>query len=535
MSYATQRDKLTRTPKIIVKLELDNSISDSGEEWHCFGATPIGQFFYPHEAKGGYSVTPTRMAIASGLGFRGHVKLKFKDFSIGSAGSYFPKLVAANEYYLDRKIKIYTGFYNKGDTFDIADFKEHLYFIKKIEGPDARGNVTITAADPLTLLDDDQAQAPAPSDGVLAGALTDSATGTLDITDNTGFSASGGVANLDGELVRYSGISGGTSIVTTERGAFGSEAKAHDSGDSVHNSYYVESANVVDVIRSLIEDYSPIDHASYIPDADWNTQRDDFLVGELVTGVISEPSNVKEIIESLCEQAYCSVWWDDVAQEIKLKAIGPTPTPNVTLNKTEHILEDGEKQKRDPTKAITEVWIYYGRRDHSKGKADPSNYEYRHIAVDADATTGHGKPKVKKIYASFIPGSGASSASKLGSRILAQNKTGEHKYEMQLDVKDADTAVGDTATIETNLIQDTNGAPLPSDFMIVEKQPITPTKYKYTGIKTGWLVGAKYGLVAPNSMADYTSASQADRLKYAFVADTSSEEMSNGDVPSLII
>ena len=536
MSYALEKDKLSRKPIVIVKLELDTTISDGGAEYHCYGVTPFGQLFYSHElgAAQNFKVTPTRMSIASGLGFRGHVTAKLKDFSFGSAGTYFGRLLASNPYYLDRKLKVYIGFYD-GITFDWANFKEHLYFIKKIAGPDANGFVSITAADPLTLLDDDQAQAPETSDGELAGALTDSATGTLDITDNTGFSASGGVANIDGELVRYSGISGVDSIITTARGAFGSEAKAHDIEDSVRHCYYFENENVVDAIRSLIEDFSPIDHASYINDTAWNAERDNYLVGDLVTGVVTDPKDVKKIIEDLCKQAWISIWWDDIAQEIKLRAIGPTVAANISLNKHEHILDTGEAQRRDPTKAISEVWIYYGRIDHSTDETEPTNYTNLYVKPDAAATAGLGKPKIKKIFANYIPASGGSSVSKLASRIIAQNSQGLYEYKFHMDIKDADTTTGDAVTVTSDLIQGADGIEIPTNFMIVERDQIAPTKYQYSAIKTGFLTGANYGLIAPDSMLNYTAESSANQATYAFIADTSTEEMSNGDDPTLII
>jgi hypothetical protein len=534
MTYAAEKDKLSRKPFTIIKIEMDTTISDGGAEYHCYGVTPFGQLFYSHDIKNGYNPTPTKMSIASGLGFRGHISVKLNDFSFGDTGTYFGRLLANNPYYLDRKIKVYTGFYD-GVTFDWANFKEHLYFIKKIVGPDSKGFVTITAADPLTLLDDDQAQAPAHSDGTLAGPLTDSATGTISVTDNTGFDSGGGVANFDGELVKYSGLSAGTSLVVTERGSFGSEAKAHEADEAVRNCYHFDGLNVVDVVRSLIEDFSPIDHANYIDDTAWNLERDNYLIGDLVTGVISDPTDVKSIVEDLCKQAWLSLWWDDTEQTIKLKAIGPNVTANTAINKNEHILESGEKQKRDPTKAISEVWIYYGRIDLSKDATEPKNYSSLYIDLDADATTGHLKPKIKKIFAKAIPASGGSSVSKLASRILSQNKIGLHEYAFELDIKDADVTTGEAVTVSTDLIQGVDGVEVPTNFMVVERDKIGDTKYQYKAIKTGFLEGANYGVVAPNGTLDYLSETAENKAKYCFIASDVDSKMSNDDDPTLII
>lgn len=530
MTHATEKAKLTRRPMSIVKLELDTTISPGGSEYHCNGRSPLGTLIYSSIADNGVNITPTRLAVGSGLGFRGYVNVTMRDFSFGSAGTYFGRLLANNPYYLDRKLKVYTGFYD-GLIFDWSNFKEHLYFIKKIDGPDAQGRVTIQAADPLTQLDEDQALIPETPDAKLASALNSSATGTINITDNAGFSASGGIAQIDDEYVAYSGVSGGASIVVTARAQYGTVAAAHDADAPVGACYSYSAVNVVDVIRDLIEDFSPLDDASYIPDADWNYQRDTYLIGDTVTGVIPAGTPIKDEIESLCLQAWTSVWWDDEAQEVKLKAIGPNITAVASLNKNEHILDTAENLQRNPSKAVTEVWVYFGRINHAADETEPKNYSNLYVTPDADATTGHGKAKVKKIFAKNVPASGTSTVNKLSQRILAQNKQGEITYTFQLDIKDSDVLTGDEVRVTTDRLQGTDGAPVESSFMVIERDYVKPTVLQMKAVKTGFLAGSNYRLIAPNSMSGvtYATASAAQRGSYAFVADTSTEEFSNGD------
>lgn len=536
MAYADEIAKLSRQPFTIVKLELDTSISEGGSEYHCQGRSPLGQLFYSSIIDNGFDPTPTRMDVGSGLGFRGTVRVTMRDFRFGANGTYFGRLLANNTYYLDRKLKVYTGFYD-GVTFDWSNFKEKLYFIKKIDGPDSSGRVTIQAADPLTLLDEDQAATPTAPGAILAATMSAAATGTINIGDNTAFNVSGGIAQINDELVAYSGVSGVDSIVVTARAQFGTLAEEHEADDGVSPCYSYSTANVVDVIRELIELYSPLDHASYIPDADWNAERDTYLAGDEVTGVVPAGTPIKDKIESLCSQAMISVWWDDEDQEIKLKAVGPSLSPSATLNKDAHILDVGEKPQRDPTKAITEVWVYYGRKNHADNEEEPKNYSHLYVTPDAEATAGHGKPKVKKIFAPDIPASGTSTVNKLSSRLLSQYSQGENIYTFRVDVKDSGLKTGQLADITTDLIQGVDGVPATNSFLVVERDQVSPTVFQYKAQATGFLTGAPYRLIAPNSLlgTDYTSASAAQRAKYAFIADTGTEQFSNSDPAHLIL
>lgn len=530
MAFDTEKAKLSRQSFLIAKLELDTTISAGGSEYHCNGRAPLGQLFHSDIVDGGFDPTPTRMNPGSGLGFRGSVKIKFKDFNYGSAGTYWGRLLANNPFYLDRKLKIYTGFYD-GVTFDWANFKEKLYFIKKIQGPDSRGYVTITAHDPLTLLDGDQSLIPTTPDAKLGAAITSSQTGTIDITDNTGFSATGGTADFDGEFVTYSGVSGVDSIVVTARGAFGSEAKSHSLNDPVSNCYGYNTSNVVDVIRDLIESYSPIDDAAYLPDTDWDTQRDEFLPNADAIGVYTAGTPIKEEIEKLCEYYRLSVWWDDEDQQIKLVHIGPLASTTKRININEHILDVGEDVKRDPTKAVTETIVYYGRRDHSKDDDDPNNYSEWYVTPNATAETGHGKAKVKEIFAKNIPASGNSSASTLADRVNAQYEYGDIAYQFRLDIKDADLKVGDIVEAYTNKIQGTDGQPVPTSFIVVERDLIKGTVYQYRALRTGFALGSNYRRIAPDSLAavTYSTATDEQKATYLFISDVLGKFSNNDD------
>ena len=536
MSYDIEAAKLTRFAFTIVKIELDNSVSPSGDEYHCSGRSPLGQRFYSSIIQGGFDPTPTKMEPGKGLGFLGSVRVSMNDFPFGESGTYFGKLIANNPYYLDRPLKVYTGFYD-GFTFDWANFKEKLYFIKKIDGPDSKGRVTITADDILTLLDEDQAQIPTAPNAKLNSALNSSDTGTLNIVDNENFSATGGTLLINDEYISYSGLSGSDSVITTARAQYGTTAAAHDADDPVIPCFSYSAENVVDVIYDLIDLYSPIDAATYINSTAWNTERDNYLIGDTVTGVLNAGEPIKDKINSLCEQTMVSCWWDDEDQLIKIKAIGPTITPSLQLNTTEHILDKGESINRDPSKAVTTLAVYFGRRDHTGQENAAKNYAELYVTPDAESTAGFGKDKIETIYAPDIPLAGTSTVNKMISRLFSQRRTGKTEYKFRLDAKDATASVGDLVQVTTGLIQDANGEATTESYLIIERDQISAATFQYTSVATGFLTTGPYRVIAPNTLSatTYATATSGERETYGFIADNTTTQFSNSDTAHAIL
>lgn len=531
MAYDTEKAKISRNIFEFVEFDVDNPISASGFERHCLGRGPLSESFYPSIVDKGIDLIPTRMYPGSGLSSSGVARFKFKDFRIGENGTYFGKLFANNPYLLDRPFTHYSGFFD-GSNFQWDNFKPRLYYIKKVTGPDSRGVVTATTADQLTLLSEDQARTTITPNALLSANLSASYTGTLNIGDNTDYEAAGGLLRINDEYIIYDGISGADSIVinSSGRGAFGSEAEEHESGDNLGPCYSFQNENVVDVIRDLIELYSPIDHATYIPDSDWNDQRDNLMVGDNATGVIDPGTPIKDEINKLCEEFRISVWWDDEDQVLALKPIGPLVSTAQRINVNEHILNIGEDVVRDQSKAVTGVIVHYGRKNHAKDEKDKKNYSYHTAYPNPDAATGYGKDKIKEIFAQYIPAGATATSNKLADRINSQFAEGEVTYHFRLDVKDSDLRVGDVFEAFTDKLQGTDGLAVPTSLVVTEKDQLSPTVFQYRAIKTGFALGSKYRRIAPNSLAGltYSAATTEQRATYFFIADLL-EKFSNGD------
>jgi len=535
MSFETEAAKLSRHPFWIVKLELDASISPGGSEYHCSGRPPLGYMFHPSINDNGIDTSPTRMGIGAGFGRLGRVTINFQDFTWGENGTYWAKLFAENPYRLDRKLKLYTGFYD-GKNFDWNNFREQLYFIKKVTGPNSTGRVTIQADDPLTLINPEQSSTPTAPNAKLFADITATQTGTINITDNTDFEATGGIVDLDGEFARYTATSGADSLVVSERGVYGSKSDEHSEGDQVSPCYDFDKQNAVDVIRNLIDKFTPIPIATYVDSTDWDFQRDEYLFGAIATGVIKAGQSIKTEIESLCKNFYISVFFDTEEQKAKLVPIGPLVTAARRITIDKNIFSYRENKTEDQTKIVTQTRIYYGRRNHYSGETDKNNYKEWLIVDNGTTAAQVGKDLVREVYAQYIPEGGASSANNLAAKINKQFVLGLIKYECTLDAIDSDIKVGDIIEVFSPVITGTDGLPVPTSFICIERDHYDGSLYHYKFVRTGFALGSKYRLIAPNTMSGvtYTTATDEQKAKYLFICGNNGE-FSNADAGHCIL
>jgi len=526
LSYSDDIAKVSRSLTYIVKIGLTEPDTENAQCYVTEGEIPPTEGY--HACINRVEWIPARATVEGGLGYLGEVSISLSDFKYGARGTYFGKMIGKNPYYLNRMLEIYVGYYQHGDTFNLSNFQKRTYFLKRIDGPDDKGNVKIQAADVLSRLN--ESEIPAATYGELSGSLAAAATGTINITDNTGFAAGAGYAIIGDEVVSYSATSGADSIIIDGRGQAGTTDEDHDAADPVR-FVYQNSGNAVDVIRDIIEDYTDIDHASYIPDTDWNSERDNKLLSEDVDLWVIEPTKVKDIVDKLANQSYSNLWWDDAAQEIKFQALGPTLTGTVTWTDDENILDGKATIKRDQRSILTAVWVFFGKNDKTSGD-DAKNFDSVYIKIDSVIEANLGEEKVKKIYADSLPDTSTATASKISNRLISQNKE-PIVFTCYVDAKDSAVNVGDAVTIDTDLIQDFEGYNKPVIMRVIEKAQKKNNQYFYKLVKTGQEVTDRYAIIGPDTLGAYTAESESSRNNYGFIANNSNL-MSNGDDPYLI-
>jgi hypothetical protein len=259
-------------------------------------------------------LAPTVINPEKGLGQRASIRVVMSDFphhdrgidpyvanrsyTPADQGTYFGKLIARNRHYVGRPIRIHSGYI--GDAFDLDNFQTRHYVIDNIEGPDARGQITITAKDILKLADDKRAVAPAPSTGALVSGISAAAT-SLTVTSGTEseYNAESDYLRIGDEIIQAPAANRSANVFSNlTREAFGTTASTHSAGDSVQACKHLDDVNVVDLVKDLLENYAGID-TGFIVDADWNAERDTWYSSTTIQTLITEPDGVSKLINAL--------------------------------------------------------------------------------------------------------------------------------------------------------------------------------------------------------------------------------------------
>lgn len=532
----------------------------------------------------GVRLAPTRILSSFGLGQRASVTVSMQDhthhdrgidpyvgnrsYDPAAVGTFWGRLRARTPYYQGRTLRIRSGYLEHiaipyvidpatgayitdpatgariisgtvSSGFDWSNFQSREYFIEEIRGPDKNGRVDIIAKDVLKLADAARAQAPAASGGELLNDL-DAVSTSAAIVNGT-YAASGWI-RIGDELIQYTTRSGsGTfsdpwvlSGMTRNDVTFGSLPDTHDEGDSVQQCLVYQAQSVRDVIDDLLVNYAGIDSA-YIVAADWDAEEATWLSAATVTTIISEPTGVDQLIAELQEQCQLRIWWDEVNQEIRFKVLAaPTGVSIDALDRDSHILADSVRVKDMSKDRLSQVWIYYDPADYTS--TELSNYKRLFIQSDAlaEGDDQYAETRVHTIKSRWFDESNLAIVSQTASRYLANRRDNPREISFSLDAKDSGYQVGDVVSVAVDEIQAVDGSRADTRVLITQaEEKVGGHRYDFVAL-TG-IGGGRYGNIGPNTLNNYTAESDANQIAYAFICDSATLKMSNGDDPYQVI
>lgn len=391
-------------------------------------------------------------------------------------GTYWGRMRARNPYYQGRVCRIKTGYIGSG--YDAANFVTRTYLLESIAGPDANGRVTIKAKDPLKLADDDRAQAPRPSTGSLLGAIN--AVDTAATLTPAGVGASeypaSGWLRLGREVVSFTRSGDALTLV---RAQFGTDSEAHEADETCQLCLRY-SAQTVDVIcNDLLTEYASM-ASGYIPLGDWADEVADYLTRTYST-LISEPTGVNKLIAELSRSAGFSIWWDERAAEIKLRALR-APDSDDVLTDDAHLIKGSITVTDKPELRVSQGWLFVNQIDPTEGLEEPRNYRQLIVEADleAEAATKFGAPAIKKLFSRWI--ASRTVAEERAEQLVAQFGESPRQISWQLDAKDSSYWTGDLVRISTRLVQDDDGNPLALAVQIIEASEVEAAhRFAYVG------------------------------------------------------
>ncbi len=523
MTYSTESAKYGRIPTVFVELDMDFCALRSGigactatetgddkcyntystcNDTANFDKTTKTYVFSEQNADLpiGLSTIPLLKSVQfasqeitpnKGLGVRGSVTARFLDapfpdteidpywqertYDTTNSGTFWGKFKARNPYYENRVLRVRRGYLTT--VFDWGNFVDSVYIIDKLDGISKNDDVTIVAKDILKLADDKKALFPVPSNGRLSADISDSATSFTVTPSGIGaaYPASGKVA-ISGEVMTFTRSS---DTFTVTRAQSNTTAEAHSLDDTVQLVGVFSNEKIHDVIYELLTTYTGID-AAYIDYAAWNTESNTYLAG-VWSAEITEPTGINTLLGELTEQGTCRIWWDELAQLIRFRAIKPLPTSGLpVLSDESHFLTKSIDAKTDTNQRISTVLIYFAQKKPTEKLDDLKNYALRVATPDVEAISSleYGSNLIKKVFSRWFKTTSQGRANALADALLKTYRDPPKILEFNLTPA-LQLKVGDLFYAQTRKIQSVTGAIASVPMEVIYAQPTERDDIKY--------------------------------------------------------
>ncbi|QPC43485.1 hypothetical protein HW532_12740 [Kaustia mangrovi] len=336
-------------------------------------------------------------------------------------GTFWPRFRARHPSLRGQPIRRIQGL--KGQS--LAEMVTRHYVIDSTSGPQADGSYTITATDPIALANGDRAQAPLLSEGFLLAAIAEAdTTATLSpVGIGATYPEEGWVVISGNEVCRYT-RSG--DVLTLTRGQKGTAAQEHGEGDRVQLGIEFKPQSPALIIAYLFLNYVPGFNPDWINIEEWAQETTSFL-GTPYSGFVAEPTDVIQLIVELIEQAALIVWWDDIAQKLRLRVLREVST-NADRWTEDNTLADTLRTQDQPGKRVSQVWTYYIQLDPTKPLDEINNYAQTQKDEDDNSEATYGSPAIKKIFSRWIPAGGRPIAQRLNEIILSRYKAPPRRF-----------------------------------------------------------------------------------------------------------
>ncbi len=492
------------------------------------------------------------------LGKRARVKVSFKDFADsdvwfdryqsqrvdGTAqndeggynpldrGTFFAKLRRRFPYYVGRSLRVKEGYV--GDS--LSSMRTRNYVITEWAGPDAAGNVTITASDVLDLADNKKAQAPKPSKGKLGANIAATGTPSFDLTpeDIGDEYPTSGSAAIGSEIVTFTRSN--DTITLTGRSQGGSEASTHSIDDSFQLCYVVENGDIANVARDLLLNYADVD-ASYIPRSDWIAEASRWLSNYTINTIITKPTGVAKLLSELSKFG-TMWWWDDESAKILMRANRPLDydetAPDLSDNAT--FIEDKTGVTDLYDERLSRVLFYHGVIDYTGSVTSGDNFRRVSVAIDGEAESQleYDQTQTHEVFTRWLGEAGSNTvATPVVARLLNRYRDTPREITFEYDVKDeADVQVASPVTVQSRLLQDDTGNSLPTEMQITSIEEVVPG-HRLKAKAQSYQFSGRYGFITGNGRPTYSSSTDSQRSKGTYFVDETTLEFPDGTGPYL--
>jgi hypothetical protein len=389
-----------------------------------------------------------------------------EQLATAAGATYFTKLAARNPYVQGRALRLLSGYAT--DAYDPANLEVRHYLIRSLKRTN-RTTWQLTGVSPLQLANLRGAQAPQPAGWRLATALSATATAaTLEDWSLEADDPTSGVCRLGDELCLYQRA--GTALTLT-RGQYGTEPATFDPGDAVQPALVFTDATIPEILHTLLVEHAGVDPA-FVPLADWQAEADIWLAQYRLSPLpISEPTNVIDLINEICEQVGLFLWYDGITRTLRLQALRPVAYDRVR-DLSDDDLTTEVSINPDAAERVSRVILLFALRSAVQGADSDAGYRRRLLGqAFGEGPQQHGGPSVKLIKSRWFTESDDALAARTAFTIANQLQDGRTSLSFTLNKRHADLDLGHVIRLTTRDLVDATGQPRPTFCIVVKRTP----------------------------------------------------------------
>lgn len=444
-------------------------------------------------------------------------------------GTFWKKLLARNKNYKGREIKVSEGFVGLAE----GDFDEKIVGLIDNIKMKGKGIVEIEIKDLLTKLKDVEiagkieCKLVADIDNSQTTITFNDASLVDDPTSETKY------VKIEDEIISYTTRNTTTNQISGgARGQFGTTAVTHDENQKVELVRYYTADNPYDILLSMLQDDAGIDNA-YINTTAFSDIKTAYGGDDIDRqGIIIEPTKLNVLYFELVDEMDCKSWVNEDLEITIEKNIQNSPGRSyTTITDQANIKEGSSSVDLNDKSRISRILLYWNKSTLGDEKESDS-FSRLDIAVDvnAESVNEYNEQKEKVVQSRWLHEGLATEevtdlyVANILARQLFRQRDAQMFLSLSVEMKDQDIKTGDFTKITTEDVQDKDGNGLTGDpFQVVKREK----KGNLIVLKLIAMPDKRIAFIAPDGIADYSSASEAQR-EYAFVCNDLGE-MANGD------
>lgn len=428
-------------------------------------------------------------------------------------GTLLTKLLARNPNHHGWPVRAYVGELGQ----PLAEMAVRHYETETFTYPkDGRGSMK--AADPTGLHDNDQAQFPQTSPGILAADMfvsdTEVRIANAEVTDYP----APGIVRIDDEGIGFTTVTqSGTEVILSglTRGEFDTDVEDHDVEAPVQLTEYFLDRPLWEVLERIMLAGAQVPPAWVNAGGSWETEWSSYQSSYRVTRWLFEPEGVNTLLGVILEQFASVMWWDPPSQQFRYQAIRfPESTPEV-IDAEATAIATGSTKILDELR-VNQVVVLYGLKDQSADRKKTASYRGLRALVQGQDL--YGDLRVYTIYGDFITSEIV--ALDAAARILARYRTPPKEVQITVDGAAFRPSLADPVTYRGREIVDMTG--LASD----EAMQVMSVRDDYkmgrrviTLMSTNLEPEASVFRVSDGSGVTYATATPAQRATLGFLTD----------------